>query len=290
MRAGLLLFLLLDGAQPLLQPSAALARPRSTALRAKPTAFWCLRDADNGAAADCVIELEADEEDMRVFALGGCGGVPAATVSCRQISFGLGKTGGQVWPAAIALAAHLASPSMRADMAGLRVGELGAGCGLPGLVLGALGDASEVVLTDCGVQDGAEVNSGDRLLPHGVMDNLRANSAANDNACRVAELDWWEHSAGEPVSPSEQYDVLVGSDLTYYEEDIAPLVGTLRSLLKPMGRAHLMLPAATRRKVVPQMLDAIREVGTVTVTPKRIVNWDPDDEVLLVEFVNDKPR
>ena len=95
---------------------------------------------------------EADEVDLaystslRTFSFPDAGRTDTApSVTVRQTSYSCGQLGSSVWSSAIALASHLKA---RPDLVECkRVLELGAGCGLPGLVA-RMGGAKEVVMTD----------------------------------------------------------------------------------------------------------------------------------------------
>lgn len=97
----------------------------------------------------------------------------------------------------------------RAFASHARVLELGAGCGLLGIVAGCYG--ARVTATDL----------------EGVMPLLRANIDAHEALVRqhggsiVSEtLEWGP-------GPAMPFDVVLGADLVYYEENVEPLVATL---------------------------------------------------------------
>ena len=137
----------------------------------------------------------------------------------------------QLWPAALLLCRYLDSPPMRALLAtGATVIELGAGCGLAGMLAAALG--GRVTVTD---------------LPHvtdHLLHNIRCNShtftaaapsasscpsflhAASGGSIAVAPLAW-----GEPVPSSlSPPSLLLLSDCVYWESLFDPLLSTLSAL------------------------------------------------------------
>ena len=139
--------------------------------------------------------------------------------------------GGSVWASGPALLGWLSQTAdRRAMVAGRSCLELGAGLGLTGIgLIKALG-ARKVHLTDLPKQ-----------LPL-----LRRNVAAN-------------HESGDPLAPTvsalvwgtvpavvgdETWDVIIGTDLTYDDEHVAPLAMTIDGLLsrRPLARGLFALP------------------------------------------------
>jgi methyltransferase-like protein 23 len=121
-----------------------------------------------------------------------------------------------LWPAAIALAHELASRPLE----GVRVLELGAGTGLPGIVAASLGarvvqtDRQEVALFVC--KKNAERN-GVTTIEH-----------------RVADWTSWEDE--------ERYDLVLGSDVLYGETMHVHLRAIFERNLAPGGKVLLSDP------------------------------------------------
>ena len=125
-------------------------------------------------------------------------------VVVRQDPHMVDGLGGVVWNAAYKLCEHLeAHPEL---VRGKRVLELGAGCGLPGLVVATLG-ASAVVVTD---------QETDLL-----RENVRANARVCQAPLSVAELAWGDSL--EAVTQLERiclpphggpFDVVIGTEIT----------------------------------------------------------------------------
>mmetsp|Transcript_32077 Transcript_32077/g.92159 ORF Transcript_32077/g.92159 Transcript_32077/m.92159 type:complete len:291 (+) Transcript_32077:70-942(+) len=137
-----------------------------------------------------------------------------------------GIVGFRVWRAARLLCRYLeqreaglwAPPLAKATLrAGCRVLELGAGCGLVGIACAHLG--AEATLTDA-----AEV------LPM-TRRNVGANPlpASAGRAIRVRELAWG--CDVREAFPRGSFDLVLGSDLTYYQSLYNPLLLTLLQLV-----------------------------------------------------------
>ena len=170
----------------------------------------------------------------------------------EQRPFGPEGFASTVWDSAIVLARYLEVQGA-AQYAGARCVELGAGTGLPGLVLAALG--AQVVLTD---------------LP-GTVALLELNVARNRDACRciaggqngsgtrsrsgrrlgggapfatAMALRWGEalpkalpEALG--LTPASKVDLVVATDVLYSHEAISPLVETLVALSNPQTQVLL---------------------------------------------------
>jgi hypothetical protein len=145
-----------------------------------------------------------------------------------------GHGGEQIWPAAIALSEHLLRS--RDSYAGLKVVEIGAGCGLPGMLLGRCG--AHVMLTDV-----------PWLLPLARY-NIQANFT-NEDPCQpsVAPLRWGHaedsssllHLFGRP-------DLVIGADIVYRLEDFDPLLESIVTL-----RAKQVVLSVARRDCILRM-------------------------------------
>lgn len=154
-----------------------------------------------------------------------------------RISSGIGggmETGGRVWDAAIGLSAYLhfqwkANPTSTADRVVL---ELGAGPGLPGLLLSLYGAAERVLVTD--------------VVP-ATLDNLERNIAllppSAQARVRVGRYDWCDRAAEVP-SP---VDLILAADCVYEPELAEPLLSTIAAILRRNGPRATALLAAERR-------------------------------------------
>jgi 2-polyprenyl-3-methyl-5-hydroxy-6-metoxy-1,4-benzoquinol methylase len=120
----------------------------------------------------------------------------------------------KIWEASLVLSDHLSRENM--DMTSTIL-ELGAGMGLTGMALGAMGYS--VTVTD--YDDDALV-----ILRKNVEHNKLKN-------VQVRKLDWF-HPYTE-----EKYHIICGSELIYKEEDIEPLLNLLQKMLTPDGTAFI---------------------------------------------------
>ena len=123
--------------------------------------------------------------------------------------------GGALWDAAVVLAHHLHSLQLR----GARGWELGAGTGLPGLAAARLG--AHVTLTDR-----------PRALPL-----LRRNAEHNGLQVTVLELEWGSTSPEWSAAEAPPFNLVLGADVVCHDDSMAPLIATLRQLLRGGGEA-----------------------------------------------------
>jgi len=141
----------------------------------------------------------------------------------------------RVWPAAVLLARHLLA---RPLTPGLRAVEVGAGCGLPGVVLARRG--ARVTLTDV-----------PWLVPLAQY-NAEANFADDDpRRPDTASLRWGSQGdATKLLTAQGTPDLIIGADVVYREEDFAPLLETLAAL----GARETLLAVVPRDGVMPSFL------------------------------------
>ncbi|KAJ2775340.1 hypothetical protein IWQ56_000116 [Coemansia nantahalensis] len=150
----------------------------------------------------------------------------------EQSMISQGTTGLQMWEAGLCLADYvLVNPDI---VRAKNVVELGAGCGLAGLVCAAAG-AAQVVLTDF---NGAVLQQ----LEH----NRRINQALAANV-RVAELDWADTEACGHLA--RDADVIIGDETGVLSQTVEGL-RSLRpaALCSPDMSADVRLVVVTRRR------------------------------------------
>lgn len=173
------------------------------------------------------------------------------------------ETGGRVWDAALALSALLlATPTADEDaLARPRAAlELGAGPGLPGLVLASLGRTERVVLTDA--------------VP-ATLENLQRNIARLPpkaaSRCEVAHLDWHTPpsvTAAEFVG----FDLILAADVVYEPMLVPPLLATIGALLGANRHATALLAAERRGEALATFeteLAVLVESGVLRVVSER---------------------
>ena len=153
------------------------------------------------------------------------------------------RTGLQLWGAALVLSHWLLEERDR--ISSRSVCELGAGCGLCGIVAAKLCGAGPTLLTD--------------LAPPS-MDNLRHNLTLNGLEAPQAEaatLDWFE-----PATWPAPHDVLLGSDLVYGSDSVPHLRKVVEALVAPGGVfVHVAPEGGEGRQGGQQFIDAMGEAG-----------------------------
>ena len=129
---------------------------------------------------------------------------------------------------------------------GLRVLELGAGCGLPGLLLGKLG-ASKVVLTD--------MAQCVELLQDNIDDNeLQACACA-------AALDWTSAGDLEAVTRAHgcEFDLVLAADTVYAPELVRPFHSLLLHFCTAPGtRVYFSAPRPRVQQATDAFFDLVR--------------------------------
>jgi len=125
--------------------------------------------------------------------------------------------------------------------------ELGSGVGIGGIAA-ALQQPESVTLSD--------VDGPDAPL---LLENLRANAAANRVAAATRALDWHD-CLQEQGAPEEVYDVVLASDCIYYPSDAAALAAALRRHLRPGGIAVLFNRVGREGDPAGAFLQTLREL------------------------------
>ena len=155
-----------------------------------------------------------------------------------------GRTGTRIWSSSAILADHMISK--RSEFEGRSVLELGAGPGVCGLIAVQLG--SNVTMTDF-----------DPKVLTLLMKNIRSNLLETDACDRVHthRLDW----SDESTYISEQFDVLIASDVLYWEEHIGWLVTTINFHLKPTGQCLMVVAGRGKPNLVSDLVAALSHAG-----------------------------
>jgi predicted nicotinamide N-methyase len=136
----------------------------------------------------------------------------------------------KIWEASIVLTDHLAGMGLNTEK---KVLEVGAGMGITGLFLGAMGHP--VTTTD---------------YEESALTLLQMNAEHNDlTNVRVEKLDW-----NKPDLVGK-YDIICGSELVYARRFIKPIIELFKDYLHPKG--HIFLAHDVRRKCLRPFLEMI---------------------------------
>ncbi|KAJ1460486.1 S-adenosyl-L-methionine-dependent methyltransferase [Pelagophyceae sp. CCMP2097] len=141
-------------------------------------------------------------------------------------------SGQRAWPGSLLLCSFLLDAP--AAVSGLKVLELGAGCGVCAMLAAKLG-AANVVASD----------GDDRCLKR-LRDNV-AKNFGGAGACHAAELLWGDDDslARFKSAHGTVFDVTLAGDVLYKHALVAPFVKTLAAVVSPGGTAYLChLPRA----------------------------------------------
>jgi predicted nicotinamide N-methyase len=173
-----------------------------------------------------------------------------------------------MWPSAVVLSQWLVSnPSV---VRGKRVLEIGAGCGLTGLVAARLqkqynneGDTND---HEGGQQHQSLILSDFNTT---VLQNLQRNVALNNvcEVCSVAGLDFYQQSGTADRWKDmngverEQVDVILAADMICQPADAVGAANTIHDALRPGGRAIVVCADAAHRYGVDHFPAECRRVG-----------------------------
>jgi predicted nicotinamide N-methyase len=179
-----------------------------------------------------------------------------------------------LWDASIVLLKYFEHVNKRCDFTGMRVVELGAGCGLVGLALAWLG--AEVCLTDLYDQiDVMEANI-DRNFGYRTsrsQEESEGSPLVRPVNIRAGELDW--SASAEDIN--EEYnppvDLIVGSDIIYAEEAVPLLINALNILSSP--KTNILIAHEGRSKDI----DAKFEELAAQHFDIEVLDWDEFDPV-----------
>ncbi len=163
----------------------------------------------------------------------------------------------RLWEAAIVLSEYIAGMPVDRNASVL---ELGAGLGAPGLTAASAG--FQVTLSD---------------YEELILDFERVNAAASglDNVdCLL--LDW------RNPPPMPRYDMIVGAEIFFREEFLAPLLDVLRIALKPEGAVYLAHDE--RRQSLRTFLKMAEKEYSIAMSRRRLKGLDGDKHILLTRL------
>ncbi|XP_057545581.1 calmodulin-lysine N-methyltransferase [Amaranthus tricolor] len=126
--------------------------------------------------------------------------------------------------------------------------ELGAGYGLAGLVIAAVSEASEVVVSD-----------GNPQVVEYIQRSIIANPGAFGDTMVKSKLLHWNQE--EIVTLSHKFDVIVASDCTFFKEFHKGLVRTVKLLLKDSGTSEAIFFSPKRGDSLDKFLVEIEKSG-----------------------------
>ena len=165
--------------------------------------------------------------------------------------------------------------------------ELGAGCGLPSVFLRDVFEVPFVVATDFWKEDiDWRTSHESRLIPnhwHGM--NLKYNVQDSYRNAKVEMLDWHDLDSLKSVQSKYPIDVVIGSDLIYYESDVEPLWQTIEILLEDVEEVILFSPLAHNlRKALPTFRTLLKEKaheGRYVVNEEIFQLHDSDEDCII---------
>lgn len=181
-----------------------------------------------------------------------------------------------MWPSAVVLAQWLVrDPSLVCGCGATSVLELGAGCGLTGIVAALLQQQRSTTTKPCRIFL-TDFNSA-------VLENLQHNLVLNDvtDVCSVAGLDFhlqsgttdcWKCVDGIKRVP---VNVVLAADIICQPSDAVAAANTLHDVLQPGGVAYVVCADALHRFGVDHFAAECKRVGlTVTTRDARDVYDD----------------
>ncbi|XP_024983382.1 calmodulin-lysine N-methyltransferase [Cynara cardunculus var. scolymus] len=128
-----------------------------------------------------------------------------------------------------------------------RVIELGSGYGLAGLLIAAVTEASEVVISD-----------GNPQVVDYIQRNINVNSSVFGGTKVTSMMLHWNQEA---LDISNRFDIIVASDCTFFKEFHKGLVQTIKCLLKKEGPSEAILFGPKRGKSLDEFLTEVKESG-----------------------------
>lgn len=184
-----------------------------------------------------------------------------------------------MWPSAVVLAGWLVTDPSLVCNDGTAVLELGAGCGLTGLVAACLQQqrrkSSPRLVDRTTEESSASSTSASVILTDfnpTVLENLKHNVALNDitDICDVVGLNFYEQTDNRAENNQwkdmqgvahDAVDVVLGADIICQPSDAVAAANTVNTVLKPGGVAYVVCADAAHRFGVDHFAKECQRVG-----------------------------
>ena len=134
-------------------------------------------------------------------------------------------------------------------------------------------------------------------MPSALLSNLQYNIDLNidsEASVSVKHCDWFDYvsggNSGKIESSSgisdEEFDLVIGSDLVNWEEDVRPLISTLKYFLRNGKSRALLFISIENRKALQTFLDLIKEEFEVAETTKiYLMQYDEMKPIMMVNLM-----
>lgn len=194
--------------------------------------------------------------------------------------------------AAIGMSQYLSlNPSVTRNK---RILELGSGVGLLGIATSKL-DVSHVTMSEFGFS--GDVNGGiieseeKRLVPSALLTNLHFNAELNScdrERVTIRHIDWYdylpERNGSVDNSKDGSYDLILGSDLINWEDDVEALIATLRHFMTRSRADAIISMAKDNRRCNPLFLKRLEEEFSTVDTQEYYLQHYDSHVLLLVKL------
>ena len=154
-----------------------------------------------------------------------------------------GGEGLHLWEASVVLSRYSLKHSSL--LQNKKIIELGCGCGLLGIS----------ILKEIPIKNYTFSDYNTSVL-NNLKDNLKLNGiSVNDKKIEIKELDWKNYEQME----SNEYDIIIGTELIYKGGAILELAKVINKILKPGGKCYISMPK--ERSMTKTFLEYIENEG-----------------------------
>ena len=154
-----------------------------------------------------------------------------------------GGEGLHLWEASVVLSRYSLKHSSL--LQNKKIIELGCGCGLLGIS----------ILKEIPIKNYTFSDYNTSVL-NNLKDNLKLNGiSVNDKKIEIKELDWKNYGQME----SNEYDIIIGTELIYKGGAILELAKVINKILKPGGKCYISMPK--ERSMTKTFLEYIENEG-----------------------------